>query len=292
MLGRFPWTLVVSVCAHSVLAAAFAATRSGARVVEQPTPPERDVWIGATLETTSQPGNASSGPMPSPPLTSQSAPDTAAPPPPKAAPARAEAKPKRVERAAREDPLDALAARILAYSPTTSSARRGPTGKDSDELHEEARGGMEGRAENTAARGFAKAFTRALPAANSADPIWNALPLGHVGIVRIAVTIDEDGKLSESAVLEQPRKPPVHLARLVERTILLLQGGRFALTKAGKGTETLRVDVTLSERPMEAGPLALGFEPPGSRSPGRAYFQLSTGRFVEATVTIESSMAS
>ena len=55
----------------------------------------------------------------------------------------------------------------------------------------------------------------------------------------------------------------------------------------GAGTETLRLDVTLSERPKNDGPLALGFEAPSPGNPGRAYFQLASGRFVEAKVAIE-----
>jgi hypothetical protein len=103
----------------------------------------------------------------------------------------------------------------------------------------------------------------------------------------VSVTVDADGTIGDSKVLDRPQKPPSHLARLVERTLILLRGGRFALTNGGVGTETLRLDVTLSERPMANGPLALGFEAPAPGNPGRAYFQLATGRFVEAKVTIE-----
>jgi hypothetical protein len=148
-------------------------------------------------------------------------------------------------------------------------------------------GGMAGNETEATARGFAKAFTRAVPAANSGDPVWGELPLGPVGSVRVSVTVGADGAIDDSKVLDKPRKPPPHLARFVDRTLILLRGGRFALTNGGAGTETLRVDVTLSERRMDDGPLALGFEAPSPGSPGRAYFQLASGRLVEAKVAVE-----
>jgi hypothetical protein len=140
---------------------------------------------------------------------------------------------------------------------------------------------------DTPARGFARAFTRALPAANTGDPAWGELPLGPVGFVEVSVTVGADGAIEETKIWNKPRKPPSYLARLVDRTLILLRGGRFALTNGGAGTETLRLDVTLSERAVESGPLALGFEAPSPGNPGRAYFQLASGRFVETKVRIE-----
>jgi hypothetical protein len=148
-------------------------------------------------------------------------------------------------------------------------------------------GGVARSDEVTHARGFAKAFTRALPAANTGDPVWGELPLGPLGFVRVSVMLDDEGAVAESKVWDKPRKPPSYLARLVDRTLILLRGGRFALAKSEKGRETLKLDVTLSDRPMETGPLALGFDAPTPGNPGRAYFQLASGRLVVTKVTIE-----
>jgi hypothetical protein len=181
-----------------------------------------------------------------------------------------------------EDPADALARRIFDYRPKTSSA------PENDEAHATApstggatKVGAEGEAKGV--RDLARAFTRAIPAANTRDPAWNRLPLGDAGTVRVTITIQADGMLEATPHGE----PPDHLERLVQRTLLALQGGRFAVSRPERGSETLVIDVTLSTRPIEDGPLMLGFEPPRRGRRGKAYFQLPTGRFVEAFVTVE-----
>jgi hypothetical protein len=73
----------------------------------------------------------------------------------------------------------------------------------------------------------------------------------------------------------------------VEHTLLALKGGRFVLSGASTGTQTLRIDVTVSSRAVGNGPLELGFEAPRPGRPGRGYFELPSGRFVEAKVSIE-----
>jgi hypothetical protein len=238
----------------------------------------RDIWIGDTLEaaepaaeTSTQETTATVAPTNAHAAESEIAP-----------PAKPVAEAHPVARRAPETE-ESLAQRILAYRPKSRSAE---PEKDIDVGHGKA-GGMANTDKEAPARGFAKAFTRAVPAANTGDPIWGRLPLGPVGFVRVSVTVGADGAIDESKVLDEPQKPPSHLERLVDRTLILLRGGHFALTNGGAGTETLRLDVTLSERPMESGPLALGFEAPSPGSPGRAYFQLSTGRFVEVKVAIE-----
>lgn len=139
-------------------------------------------------------------------------------------------------------------------------------------------------------------FTRAIPAAVSADPTWSKRPLGSAGAIRITVTIDEAGAIDRVTV---PAGADHHLKRLVARTMPLLRAGRFALMQvAGAGQETLRIAVTLSQqepmgtpsaRPTDA--LELGYEPPVQDRPGRAYFTLASGRHFEAHVLVVSSMA-
>ncbi len=115
--------------------------------------------------------------------------------------------------------------------------------------------------------------------------MWEHLGLGDAGFVLVTVTIDDDGGIAQERVHDTPVQPPEYLERLVRRTLMLLRGGRFVLTSARSGAQTLRVDVTVSER--ERGPLALGFEAPSVSRPGHAYFQLASGRLVEAKVRIK-----
>ena len=244
---------------------------------------ERDIWIGETLEAIEANSPAPTAAADSTPNT-----ETATPTPSKGVAVTGEAVRHVAGTPRNAEPRDeSLAARILAYEPRSGTAPSETDDRGAGRAPRTA-GGMDGNKDESQARGFAKAFTRALPAANSGDPIWSQLALGPAGSVRVTVAVDEEGEIAESTVLDNPRRPPVHLARLVERTLLLLQGGRFALTRTNSGTETLRVDVTLSERPTANGPLALGFEAPTRDTPGRAYFELASGRVVEATIAIET----
>jgi hypothetical protein len=136
-------------------------------------------------------------------------------------------------------------------------------------------------------RSLARAFTRALPVANTGDPVWDRLPPGNAGSIVVVLAIDEEGKMLD---FEQRGRPhaPAYLVRSVERALLLLRGGRFA-TAAGAARQAFRLDVTLSDRPADSGPLALGYEPPGTGKSGRAYFQLPSGRFVDVAVSLAGS---
>lgn len=131
-------------------------------------------------------------------------------------------------------------------------------------------------------RVLGRAFARAIPAANTKDPVWNRLPLGPAGETTIRLAVLADGSL---APVEHSRNTPPHLERLVDRTLLALMGGRFALPDRREQTLTLRLQLRISQRPPSSGPLELGFEPPGFDRPGRAYFQLPSGRFVEVDIT-------
>lgn len=181
-----------------------------------------------------------------------------------------------------EPPQDDLAARILAYHPPApktqpESESAGPVSSTMGAA------GAAGRP-----REFARAFTRAIPAANTNDTIWDRLPLGDAGSIVLDITLDDTGTISNKSIHDKPQRPPPFLEHLVNRTLLALKGGQFVLTGASRGTQTIRVDVVLSERAVGNGPLELGFETPRPGHPGRGYFQLSSGRFVEARVTIEN----
>lgn len=257
VVGRI-WPLIASFGVHAVLATVLVTHGAVAKSPTASHPVTRDVWIGDTLEAAE--------PVAAAPNTPESAASRAQP----------ESPPIANEPVQRAKPV---AAARPVVRPTTDAASGGAVRAKI--------GGMAGNETEATARGFAKAFTRAVPAANNGDPVWGELPLGPVGSVRVSVTVGTDGAIDDSKVLDKPRKPPPHLARFVDRTLILLRGGRFALTNGGAGTETLRLDVTLSEHPIDDGPLALGFEAPSPGTPGRAYFQLASGRLVEARVAIE-----
>ena len=110
----------------------------------------------------------------------------------------------------------------------------------------------------------------------------------------MVITIDDEGRIADSQVGHRDERP-AHLVKLVERTLLLMRAGRFALSKAEakSGSETLRIDVTLSSvEPQEdyedpRHTVAMGFEPPRADRAGRAYFVHAAGRRFDARISIE-----
>lgn len=143
---------------------------------------------------------------------------------------------------------------------------------------------------------LASAFARAVPAAVSNDRAWSRMAVGVAGHVEVTVHIDADGKIAQVS-FRDPEHTPSHLQRLVDKTILVMRSGTFALVDArGPGFETLGIEVTLSQRaPIEtanASPndaLRLGHDPPARDMPGRAYFTLASGRHFEARIVIIDS---
>lgn len=191
----------------------------------------------------------------------------------------------RPEPAKAPDPDELLARKILDYHPAVLSRARAEPSNDTPAATNGGAARAGGTTDPGPSRNFARAFTRAIPAAGSGDPVWDRLALGAAGSVRVSVVIGEDGAIAEERVYGGVPRPPAHLERLAERTLGLLRGGRFVLTGARAGAETLRIDVSISLRDSE--PLVLAFEPPTRGKPGRAYFQLPSRRVVEAKVAVE-----
>jgi hypothetical protein len=141
-------------------------------------------------------------------------------------------------------------------------------------------------------RDLPSSFVRALAPAISAEQEWTSLPLGSAGHVDLMLAIDDEGRVR----LATPVSPslPAPLRRLVQRTMILLAAGRFALSpgSVASGTETLRMGVHLSqvaappEQAQTGGVFGLGFEAPTAHQPGRAYATLSGGRRVEVTIQL------
>jgi hypothetical protein len=146
-------------------------------------------------------------------------------------------------------------------------------------------------------RQLAPAFTQAIAAATNRDPFWAAQPLGDVGSVLVVIDVNEDGRITLVENDEQRTLPPA-LDRLVQRTLMLLRSGRFALSRRGAnaGRESFTIDVTLSQVPPPEGDwddpghtASIGFSPPAPGKPGNAYFVHGSGRRFDARVTIASS---
>jgi hypothetical protein len=143
-------------------------------------------------------------------------------------------------------------------------------------------------------RSLPSAFTRAIPPATGADPLWQTLPTGSQHPFTIALEVDADGHISNAELVKEKdgSAPETQASHLRERVVALLGGGLFALqNNVGAGRELFRVTVTLSDREVHTDddPAQLverGFEPPRGASPGRAYFTLASGRHFEAKVQV------
>jgi hypothetical protein len=155
--------------------------------------------------------------------------------------------------------------------------------------------GQEGLAPGVRRLGYA--FTRAIPAATPADEAWRELPAGHVGTIRIELEVDENNRLGAlkrwQARPGEPA-PPAVLERMVQRTLLLLRAGQFALSGSNQpGSERLIIDVTLRDEAADedgtANVVNKGFDGATPGHPGRAHFRYGTGRTFEAKVTIVRS---
>ncbi|HEX2871177.1 MAG TPA: hypothetical protein VHP33_07975 [Polyangiaceae bacterium] len=155
--------------------------------------------------------------------------------------------------------------------------------------------GQEGLAPGVRRLGYA--FARAIPVATPSDSAWRELPAGHVGTIRIELTVDDGNRLGPlkywHARPGEP-EPPAVLQRMVERTLILLRAGQFALSGSNDtGSERITIDVTLRDEAAdeEGAPVVvqLTHEAAALGHPGRAYFRYGTGRAVEAKITIVHS---
>jgi hypothetical protein len=302
--GRSLGALIVSALLHVAVALGVAAgsKASAAQLRDDATRP--DAWAGNTFEVDAVLAQTAVSKAPEPVAPAPAVEAPAAPPPSEVKePARVRQTPRpavpRAPAAASEpDPSQKSAAAepSSAAEPPARSARgesQKPRTDDGDAGGAPAESAAAYGAAGQAAmeRSLAKAFTRAIPAAVSKDPIWSELELGPAGSSRIEITIDEEGKIA-SAEPESP--PPRQLKRLLDRTLILLRGGRFALSRGeGAGAETLELEATISVRPDKIDetanprdPVQLGFEPPSSEKAGRAFFILASGRQVEIRVKL------
>ena len=152
--------------------------------------------------------------------------------------------------------------------------------------------GQEGLAPGVRRLGYA--FTRAIPAATPGDAEWRELPVGKVGTIRIELEVDENNRLGAmkpwQARAGEPA-PPAVLTRMVQRTLILLRAGQFALSGSNQpGSERLVIDVQLRDEAAEGESDSVvvhwGFDGASPGHPGRAHFRYGNGRTFEAKVTI------
>jgi hypothetical protein len=157
-----------------------------------------------------------------------------------------------------------------------------------------ASGAFGGEGLHPGVRSLPSAFTRAIPPATGADPIWQALPIGPERPFTILIEVDAEGHISSADIVREKSgsEPAPQATHLRERVVAMLGGGLFALqNNVGSGRELLRITVTLSDTPVheDDDPAQLverGFEPPRGGAPGRAYFTLASGRHFEAKVQV------
>ncbi len=320
---RLPrWALASSLGVHVAAGVVLGLVFAMPRPHDRREPPSSDVWAGDTMEISDLaepargPSPAFAGEHPETPSTANTtggdAPEAAstaasraahAPPPERTQPPplrnadgtavsrRSASRQVPPQKTKTEDPADALARKILDYAPTSGASTH-----ESEAARAEPRAaaaastnGAEpvgGASAPSSSRVFARAFARAIPIANSGDDAWDTLPTGAVGSARVTIVVDENGNIASSTIHDKPDPPPETLSRLIHRTLALIAGGRFAPIGTADGDETLELNVTLSDRPIDNGPLSLGFEAPTPGKAGKAYFQRPSGRFVLVTIAV------
>lgn len=138
-------------------------------------------------------------------------------------------------------------------------------------------------------RDLVRSFVRAIPAAASSDPEWSTVPMGPAGTADLTLILDSDAKPH----IKDPIDPrvPAPLRRLIQKTMLVLSGGRFAVLGEAPGSQRLRIAVSVTQlapapasEMQSGGAFGLGFEPPNDRRVSRAFFTLASGRHIEVTV--------
>jgi hypothetical protein len=94
---------------------------------------------------------------------------------------------------------------------------------------------------------LAATFTRAFPQAASADAIWSTAPFGSAGLAEVTLVLDEEGRLSGSAIAGTPSPA---LRRGIERTLAIL--GSRAFTSSAPSTR-LRVTARVARDDVHDG---------------------------------------
>ena len=244
----------------------------------QTAPLRPDPWSGNTVEVEAL-STAESTPESTPesPNVPVPAPESRPAPSPQSPPVPLHPKPRRPRPA-----HDPVAPSSTEGSPAAAATAASPTGAF----------GSQGLPPGV--RSLPSAFTRAIPPATGADPLWQSLPIGTQRPFILAVEVDAEGHIGSAQILgsHDGADVPPQFEQIRQRVIALLGGGLFALqNNATAGRDLFRITITLSDRAVqdESAPAELverGFEPPRGSTPGRAYFTLASGRHFEAKVEV------
>jgi hypothetical protein len=306
------------------------ATRLADAVRPDPAALEPDRWTGTSIEvstgtdglppasdppagpgtqntgrSTQNPGQTEPSP-PSPAPDSSAAPSTSAPPPTSAAPTEPAARPPapsqtaqapRPRRKKRPPPAASSSASAAASSapaasgaPSASPAASSTAVAGPDPGTGSGNGSTFGSDGEAAKRDLGRAFTRAIPAACAADPVWSKLAAGDAGTLRVELRIDGDGHIAGADPVGAD--PPKHLVNILRRTVPMLSAGTFAVRSGSvtAGTQTLELKAVVSDEPDgDDGAGArdkLAFSYEGGR--GKASFTQTGGRRVDVSVRVVS----
>jgi hypothetical protein len=245
----------------------------------EPTPTTQpDAWSGTnTVEV-----DAITTPDPLPNINNTESPNPPTPAPaPASTPAPAPHQPK-----PRPKPASPNAESAAAAPPETNGSHAQTSAATSGSF------GSEGLPPGV--RSLPSAFTRAIPPATGADPIWQSLPVGTQEPFILAMQVDAEGHIGTAKILlshDEGDIPP-QFEHIRQRVTALLGGGLFALKNgSSSGTDLFRITITLSDRAVQQESasgelLERGFDPPIGKTPGRAYFTLASGRHFEARVEV------
>jgi len=305
--------VVLSIVVHAALfgAARPMATRVAALTERETAYDAPDRWVGTSIEVSTDQGkpdgrgDSTAARAPSPkgaeaPMTPPASPGGAAQPsapvsdPP--APTAGSTAPKSPSAAPRPPPLK------RARKPGTPRAPR-PSGSaeakvagsataaaDGGSAAPGGRDGTFGSDGQAAVRDLGRAFTRAIPAACSADPIWAKVALGDAGTLRVELRVNAEGHLTSAEPSGDNR--PTALVNVVRRTVPLLQAGTFAVRGGAvtAGSQTIEIKAVVAEAGGDAesgGRENLAFSYEGGR--GMASFTQAGGRRVKLSVRVVKS---
>jgi hypothetical protein len=257
-----------------------------------------DAWAGNAVEVdaVATPDAVSNLPSDSLPAAKTEAAEQAAANPPADAPTFVSERsqpPKPAIHVARTQPRAPQTAKVKSPASTDAPAATAANGRGNDAVAP-ATGVFGAEGLPPGVRSLPSAFTRAIPPATGADPIWQTLPTGSERPFAIAIEVDADGHIRSAEILKEKdgSAPEAQASHVRERVVALLGGGLFALqSSVGAGRQLLRITITLSDRAVheDDDPAQLverGFEPPRGAAPGRAYFTLASGRHFEAKVQV------
>jgi outer membrane biosynthesis protein TonB len=319
--------LVVSILVHAaVLAGARPIAAHLAHIIRpEPAALEPDRWTGTSIEVSTGLDSLPAGPdqgtiaapssagastqnttsesqntvSPPPASSSAPAPSTTAQPDATAAPQPSQAptaqRPKRQKRASRPAASASASASTSASPAASSAASSAPSASPAASSAAgtgagSGNAGTFGSEGQAAKRDLGRAFTRAIPAACAADPVWAKLAAGDAGTLRVELRIDAEGHIAGAEPLGD--SPAKHLVNVLRRTVPLLQAGTFAVrggaVTAGKQTLELKAvvsDETASDDEAN-GRDKLAFSYDGGR--GKASFTQTGGRRVDVSVRVVS----